>query len=269
MSVNVLEGILFMRVLYISRLNDLARDMYDYMCEQKIQVQVCDFSNNTIRKIVKFFKPEIIFISNDDIVTETFYFQLPSDIDGVPVLILCNEADTKRLKNAWTEFDLLVRPVNNETVINKMHEIIESESMIDLLFASYKQEYGSILGATQKNIMAIDDNPMVLRSIKTILEEDYNVLIAPNVEVAYKQLEKTRDIDLFILDYEMPEIDGVEAMQLFKNSKQYRDTPIIFLTGVTDKNKIIKAVAQNPAAYLLKPIDADKLKQTVAEVLEN
>ena len=74
---------------------------------------------------------------------------------------------------------------------------------------------------------------------------------------------------MFILDYEMPEIDGVEAMQLFKNSKQYRDTPIIFLSGVTDKTKIIKAVAQNPAAYLLKPIDADKLKNTVAEIFAN
>ena len=258
-----------MKVLYISRLNDMARDMYEYMCDHDLQVQVCDFSNNTIRKIVRFLSPDIVLISHDDIVTDTFYFQLPADVDGVPVLILCNEADTKRMKNAWTEFDLLVRPVNNEAVLNKMKEIVDSESMIDLLFASYKQEYGNILGETQKNIMAIDDNPMVLRSIKTILEDDYNVLIAPNVEVAYKQLEKTRDIDLFILDYEMPEIDGVEAMQLFKNSKQYRDTPIIFLSGVTDKNRIVRAVAQNPAAYLLKPIDADKLKNTVAEIFAN
>lgn len=78
---------------------------------------------------------------------------------------------------------------------------------------------------------------------------------------------ESRSIDLILLDYEMPDIDGSEAMKLFRENPASKDIPIIFLTAVSEKKRIAEVIALNPEAYLLKPLNAEKLYEVVKKVI--
>ncbi len=107
-------------------------------------------------------------------------------------------------------------------------------------------------------ILVVDDNPLMLKVIKEHLHEEYDVATAVNGKVALRFLEH-RSVDLILLDYEMPDEDGLEVLQKLREMESVKDVPVIFLTGISDKKKIKKALMMKPEGYLLKPIDHDKL----------
>ena len=115
-------------------------------------------------------------------------------------------------------------------------------------------------------ILVIDDNPLMLKTIKEHLHEDYDVATANSGSVAFRFLEK-RQVDLILLDYEMPEQDGPTVLKKLRNQPSTSDVPIIFLTGISDRKRIQKALVLQPDGYLLKPIDHDKLIKTIKQYI--
>lgn len=115
-----------------------------------------------------------------------------------------------------------------------------------------------MIDAMKKRILAVDDNPIILRSIKQILDEKYDVYLATSGERA---LEMTTNnvFDLILLDYEMPGMNGKDTICEFRKRTVTMETPVIFLTGIADKEKIIEVAVFNPSGYILKPIDAELL----------
>lgn len=111
-------------------------------------------------------------------------------------------------------------------------------------------------------ILVVDDNPLMLKVIKEHLHEEYDVATAVNGRVALRFLE-SREVDLILLDYEMPEEDGASVLAKIRKMERASDVPVIFLTGVSDRKKIKKALAMKPEGYLLKPIDHEKLMSTI------
>ena len=118
----------------------------------------------------------------------------------------------------------------------------------------------------QKHILVIDDDPMMLRLIKTELKDRYNVATAINGKIGLKFLEHKKT-DLILLDYEMPEEDGVAVMQKLRANEATRNIPVVFLTGINDKEKIKKVLAMHPQGYLLKPIECNVLVEVIRQVL--
>lgn len=118
----------------------------------------------------------------------------------------------------------------------------------------------------RKHILVVDDNAMMLKMIKEHLHDQYDVATAASGRVALKFLERKKT-DLILLDYEMPEESGPVILEQLRASKTTRDIPVIFLTGVTDTNKIMEALALKPQNYLLKPVDRDKLLDTIAKTI--
>lgn len=118
----------------------------------------------------------------------------------------------------------------------------------------------------QIRILAVDDNPQIVRSIKQILGKDFDVLLATSGEKALEILEKNK-VELILLDYEMPGMGGLETFDEIKKNPRLARIPIIFLTGVSDRQRIVQAVTKKPAGYLLKPIDAKVLVDTINSIL--
>lgn len=116
----------------------------------------------------------------------------------------------------------------------------------------------------KKHVLVIDDDPMMLKLIKEYLHDSYNVGTAINGKIAFKFLE-TRKTDIILLDYEMPGEKGNEVLRKLREDPRTADVPVIFLTGITDKDKIQDALAQKPQGYLIKPIDHDKLMAVIAK----
>ena len=113
----------------------------------------------------------------------------------------------------------------------------------------------------------VDDSPIMLKTLKENLRDDYDIATAISGKVALKFLER-RKTDLILLDYEMPICDGSQVLEMIRANDAIKDIPVIFLTGVTDSGKIKEALVLKPQGYLLKPINREKLLEAITRVLE-
>lgn len=118
----------------------------------------------------------------------------------------------------------------------------------------------------RRHVLVVDDDSSMLRMIKDILGDRYDVAAAINGKVALKFLESRRT-DLILLDYEMPGQSGAEVYEKILQNPALRHIPVIFLTGVSDRERIAAVLAMRPRGYLLKPIDSERLKKTVEEIV--
>lgn len=119
----------------------------------------------------------------------------------------------------------------------------------------------------KKRILVIDDAPNMLKIINNLLDSKYEVATAVSGKVALKFLAK-KPVDLILLDYEMPGEDGPTVLQQIRSIPEFSNTPVIFLTGINDVNKIQKALSLKPQGYLLKPIDQKKLLDRISELID-
>ena len=118
----------------------------------------------------------------------------------------------------------------------------------------------------RKHVLVVDDNAMMLKMIKEHLHDQYDVATAASGRIALKFLERKKT-DLILLDYEMPEESGPVVLEQLRASETTRDIPVIFLTGVTETEKIMEALALKPQNYLLKPVDREKLLEAIAATI--
>lgn len=117
----------------------------------------------------------------------------------------------------------------------------------------------------KKHILVVDDDSRVLKLVKSILADRYNVATAINGKVAMKFLEN-KETDLVLLDYEMPGESGAAVLQKIRNHEKLQKLPVVFLTGVTEKERIREVLALSPQGYLLKPIDTERLNSTIQDI---
>jgi PAS domain S-box-containing protein len=127
---------------------------------------------------------------------------------------------------------------------------------------------GSMTGAYQGfKLLAVDDNPDNLFTLRALLQKHMAVQIleAGGGAQALEIAQSTPDIDLIILDVQMPEVDGFETAQMLKLRKKTRDIPIIFLTAAFKTEEFQRRGYEVGAAdYLLKPIDDNQLINKVS-----
>lgn len=118
----------------------------------------------------------------------------------------------------------------------------------------------------KKHILVVDDDSSVLKLMKSYLVERYDVATAISGKIALKFLE-TKKTDMVLLDYEMPGENGAEVLAKIRENPATQNLPVVFLTGVTDRKKIMEVLAMKPQGYLTKPIDMEKLSSTIKGVL--
>lgn len=124
-----------------------------------------------------------------------------------------------------------------------------------------KPEYGGM-----RHVLVIDDDPVMLKTIKRYLGEEYNVATALAGKIALKFLEK-RTTDVILLDYEMPSMNGPEVLDILRANEKTKNIPVIFLTGVNEIDKIQKVLAMKPQGYMLKPVNNEELHRTLEKIL--
>jgi putative two-component system response regulator len=101
-------------------------------------------------------------------------------------------------------------------------------------------------------IMLVDDNPASLRAGKTVLSEKYAAFTAPSAAKMFNLLEKNMPA-LILLDIEMPEMNGYEAIKILKEKPETKDIPVIFLTGKTDTEDELEGLDLGAVDYIVKP----------------
>jgi CheY-like chemotaxis protein len=115
-------------------------------------------------------------------------------------------------------------------------------------------------------LFMVDDNPANLRIGKNVLSAEYVVATAPSAAKLFSLLEKNRPA-LILLDIDMPEMDGYEAITILKSKPETADIPVIFLTGKTEASDEAAGRSLGAAAYVTKPFEPDALLKCIADCL--
>ena len=114
-------------------------------------------------------------------------------------------------------------------------------------------------------ILIVDDDENIRKTMKAILEEEnYSVDLATNGKDAI-QMTNEKMYNLALLDIRLPDIEGVELLQLLK--EYVPRTRKIMVTGYPTIQNAVMAINKKADAYLLKPVDIEKLLQIVKEQL--
>ena len=115
----------------------------------------------------------------------------------------------------------------------------------------------------QINILVVDDDPVFLKMVRGFLEDDYQITTVKSGKLAIKFLER----HLILLDYMMPEWDGATTYQLIRSKDSTKKIPIIFITGVTDKTKVMECLSLKPQGYMVKPITKPEVLAKIREII--
>lgn len=110
------------------------------------------------------------------------------------------------------------------------------------------------MSSEDKKILVVDDNTVNLTMIKGILGSMYKVYPINSGATALKFLEKQMP-DLILLDIEMPEMSGIEVLNIIKADTRLSSIPVIFLTGNSDLKSEIEAIELGVADYIRKPVN--------------
>lgn len=118
----------------------------------------------------------------------------------------------------------------------------------------------------KKHILVVDDDKNILKLLKVALEDRFEVTAISGGRMALRFLE-TRTPDLIFLDYEMPIENGSVVFRKIKNNERIKHIPVVFLTGIADREKITEVLSLKPQGYLLKPINMDRVNETIKAIL--
>ena len=119
----------------------------------------------------------------------------------------------------------------------------------------------------RKTILCIDDSGVLLRKMKALLEDKYEVVLVNSAAMAIKFLTLRRP-DLILLDYEMPIVNGAQVMQMIREDNDFKDIPIVFLTGKKDLHTVQNIVSLKPEGYILKSTEPEQIKREIDEFFE-
>ncbi len=152
----------------------------------------------------------------------------------------------------------------------KLEELIEKDNVhcieIPLPIDSFQRQFERMLAhnvdlnslaktASRKHsILLVDDDPVCLRNMMSWLQNFYQVAVAKSGAACLSFLGKAKP-DLILLDYEMPVCDGLQTLEMIRNEPEYADIPVMFLTGVSDTEKVREAIKLKPQGYILKNTD--------------
>ncbi len=148
---------------------------------------------------------------------------------------------------------------------------IENAKALDLEIEQALSDIGKLKSSNfaapkRKHIMIVDDDSAMLKTIKEQLHDKYDVATALSGKIALKFLEK-KTTDLILLDYEMPAEKGPEVLDKLRANPATKDIPVVFLTGVTEREKITQVLSMRPQGYLVKPVEHDKLMSIIEKTI--
>jgi putative two-component system response regulator len=118
------------------------------------------------------------------------------------------------------------------------------------------------MGGTRKLIMLVDDAITNLKIGKATLADAYDVLTVPSAAKMIELLDRNKPA-LILLDVNMPEINGYEAIRLLKERPDTRDIPVIFLTAMGAPENELKGLSLGAVDYIIKPFSPPLLRKRI------
>ncbi len=265
-----------MKILVTGKNGRIATDICNHLAVEKdYSVIRCASKQDDLFHTVPNERPKVIIICLGDERRETIRaFDILKEcakLGALNIIVIANQED-KSLFIKYTNLEkmfFLSRPVSLYALYDKLDEIEKQYSGEDddyALLSEYVNPYADMIA--RKHILAVDDNAEQLMQIKEHLKEFYEVTLVGSGMDALRFLKKKK-VNLILLDYMMPEMDGPEVIAALREDPELAKIPVIFLTGVKEKSKVIKTLVDiKPQGYIVKPSKKSALVAKIIEVLD-
>lgn len=229
---------------------------------------------------LKYFKPDMFVYcmngENSGDMNKIITVRRQLEKSGIPFAIIGSEEEC----NSFVQYAvhaaelIMVKPITASAIESRMMDYLlqqqrlkeEAERAEEERLAQEKERQAQKEAVRRKHILVVDDDALMLKMLRGHLREAYDVATAASGKIALSFLEKKKT-DLILLDYAMPVEDGPAVLKKLHANDATKDIPVVFLTGITERDKIQKALVQKPQGYLLKPIDRDKLLETIKKLI--
>lgn len=120
------------------------------------------------------------------------------------------------------------------------------------------------------NILIIDDSGVMRRIHRNTLTEhhvDDSGLLEAEDGARALAMAREQEIDMFLVDWNMPELDGLDLVKTLRRMPQYADTPIIMITSEAAKYNVMDAIRAGVSDYIVKPIRGEIMWQKIEKYI--
>lgn len=251
------------RVLLIGELNQTVSTINRYL-ETKFQAQMCMDNLELVKGMVKVFEPDmaIVCLVGVGALDKRILDYFETRRRTIPVLLIGTPEECKFFQEYYEgeQFDYLTRPTTLTDLMDKCSSVLQLEEDVVVI------EVDEATEIEKKRILLVDDSGILLRSVKAMLVDKYEVAVATDGQKAIERARR-RKPDLILLDYEMPVMDGKETLEVLRQDDELKDIPVVFLTSIANRDSINSVLKYKPEGYLLKPIDQNRMFETIEDIL--
>ena len=256
------------KIFLLGQFNDVTKEMNRFFSE-KYNLQMTGADLELLQNMLKMQTPDLILVNLGGLSQEHLrIFKYLSNFEqNIPVVCLGDDDEQEIFDRFFMrpQFDGMYMPTDLSELIPVLDSKM-SEKKVEEKEEPVKQT--TALESDKKCILLVDDNAIQLRTIRTILGRKYEIKMATSGEECMIMLDKKKP-DMIFLDYEMPGCDGRQTLAMIRERADLRDIPVVFLTGVRDRQHIEAVMSLSPAGYIIKPADEAALLETAEKILGN
>ena len=179
---------------------------------------------------------------NEDMLEELSYVIEKVNKSGRNMILIGETKDRSDLFHEIPDYTWIDRPIEMDVLSPAIENAIS----------------GPGVSGGKKRILIVDDDPSYAKMVREWIKDVYQTDIVTAGMQAITFLLKNR-VNLILLDYEMPIVDGPQVLQMLRQEPETKDIPVVFLTGVGTKESVQRVMALKPTGYILKSTSRENL----------
>ena len=183
-----------------------------------------------------------------------FLVSLKDAVAGKPLCVMGYDKEIEAIEQSIPKNTIareFVRPIDMNTLANALKTMLNSDG-----------------NKEKKQVLLVDDDITFLKMMQKWLGTKYRVAAARSGMQALNYLAEY-SVDLILLDYDMPLIDGAKVLEMIRSKPKIANIPVIFLTGKNDVDSVKNVMGLKPARYLLKTNNKENILQSLDNFFNN
>lgn len=249
------------KILLVGKFNTTFQFLHKTL-DEHFNVHLCPDQVDLFRSVMTMKNPDFILITFNEISNECedILREISNKYKKIPVFCLGTSYEHTRFTRFTgdEQFTNFYTPMGNDIIVTAILSKLKGKVE--------EQKLSSDLNT--KKILLVDDDSLQLKIIETLIPPYCEVVTALSGVEALAQIGR-KIPDIIFLDYEMPIWDGKMTLQMIRELNIGKNIPVVFLTGVHDREHIDAVLKLKPSGYILKPATKDVIEKTLNKILNS